>query len=46
MDEAVIDIGGLRLVDSVVGRWSLVRSGRELHGELRLAISDHSRVEL
>ena len=46
MDGTVIDINRLRLVDSVVGRYSLVRCSREMHGEIRLAISDYSRVEL
>jgi glucose-1-phosphate thymidylyltransferase len=46
MDGATVDINRLRLVDSVVGRNSLVRSSRELHGEIRLSISDYSRVEL
>jgi len=46
MDETVLDLGRLRLVDSVVGRRSVVKCGRELHGEIRLAVSDFSRVEL
>jgi len=46
MDEAVLDLGRLRLVDSVVGRRSVVKCGRELHGEIKLAVSDFSRVEL
>jgi len=46
MDNAVIDINRLRLVDSVVGRYGVIRCLRELHGELKLAVSDYSRVEI
>ena len=46
MNSAVIDINRLRLVDSIVGRYSLIRCSREMHGEIKLAISDYSRVEL
>ncbi|PLJ78188.1 glucose-1-phosphate thymidylyltransferase [Infirmifilum sp. SLHALR2] len=46
MDNAFVDVGRLRLVDSVLGRFSVVRCSRELHGELRLAVSDYSRVEI
>ncbi len=46
MDRASVDINKLRLIDSVVGRYSVVKCSREMHGEIRLAISDYSRVEL
>ena len=46
LNDSLIDINKLRLVDSVIGRSSVVRSSRELHGEIRLAVSDYSRVEL
>jgi glucose-1-phosphate thymidylyltransferase len=45
LDHATIDIGSSRLVDSVIGSRSLVRSRRELHGDIRLIISDQSFVE-
>jgi len=46
LDESLIDIGGLRLVDSVVGRRARVVCRRELRGEMRLAVSDYSLVEI
>jgi len=46
MDQSVIDSNRLRLVDSVIGRYSTVKCSRELHGEIRLAIPDYSRVEI
>ncbi|WP_148682282.1 glucose-1-phosphate thymidylyltransferase [Pyrobaculum neutrophilum] len=46
LSEAEVEVGGLRLVDSVLGRRSVVRSRRDLRGEARLIISDFSRVEL
>ena len=44
LDHSVIDIRNLRLIDSVIGRYSMVQSARELHGNLKLAISDYSRI--
>jgi len=46
LDHAVIDIRSSRLVDSVIGSRSIVRSLRELYGNIRLVISDQSFVEL
>ncbi len=46
MDNAVVDINKMRLVDSIIGRRSYVKCSRELHGEVRLAISDYSRIEI
>ena len=46
MDQVVIDINRLRLVDSVIGRYSYVKCGRELHGAIKLAVSDYSRIEI
>jgi len=46
MDYATIDGNKLRLMDSVIGRYSSFKSLKEIHGEIRLVISDYSRVEL
>ncbi len=46
MDYATIDINRLRLIDSVIGRYSSIRCTKEIHGEMKLAISNYSRVEL
>jgi len=46
LDNAVIDVNGLRLVDSVVGSNTVVKSSRELRGEARFIVSDYSYVYL
>ena len=46
LNNVVVDINGLRLIDSVIGRYSVVKCLKEIHGEMKLAISDYSRVEL
>jgi len=46
LDNAVIDINGLRLIDSVVGSNTVIKSSRELRGEARIVISDYSQVYL
>jgi glucose-1-phosphate thymidylyltransferase len=46
LEGAVVDVNKLRIVDSIVGRQSRVKSSREIYGEMRLAVSDYSRVEL
>jgi glucose-1-phosphate thymidylyltransferase len=46
LEEALLDLGSLRLRDSVVGAKSTVRSRFENHGEARLVISDYSIVEI
>jgi glucose-1-phosphate thymidylyltransferase len=46
LDEAVVDVYGLRLRDSVVGSKSVVKARSNLYGEARLIISDYSVVEL
>ena len=46
MDDATININKLRLIDNIIGRYSVVRCLKEVHGEIKLAISDYSRVEL
>jgi glucose-1-phosphate thymidylyltransferase len=46
LDEAVVDVNGLRLRDSVVGSKSVVKARSNLYGEARLIISDYSVVEL
>ena len=45
LEEAAVDIGGLRLRDSVIGAKSVVKSRGESRGEVRLVISDYSIVE-
>lgn len=42
---SVLELGRLRLVDSVVGRRAVIRCRREIHGSMRLAVSDYSLVE-
>jgi glucose-1-phosphate thymidylyltransferase len=46
LDEAVVDVNGLRLRDSVIGSKSVVKARSNLYGEARLIISDYSIVEL
>jgi len=46
LDNALIDINGLRLIDSVVGSNTVIKSSRELRGEARIIISDYSQVYL
>jgi glucose-1-phosphate thymidylyltransferase len=46
LDNALIDINGLRLVDSVVGSNTVIKSSRELRGEARIVVSDYSQVYL
>ena len=46
LNDAEIDLNRLRLVDSVIGRYSVIRCSKEIHGEIKLAVSDYSRVEL
>ncbi|MEM0004718.1 MAG: glucose-1-phosphate thymidylyltransferase [Desulfurococcaceae archaeon] len=45
LEEASLDIGGLRLRDSIIGARSIVKSRMGNHGEARLVISDYSIVE-
>ncbi|ADG90837.1 glucose-1-phosphate thymidylyltransferase [Thermosphaera aggregans] len=45
LEEASLDIGVLRLRDSIIGARSIVKSRRGNHGEARLVISDNSIVE-
>lgn len=44
LNNTVIDVNKLRLVDSVIGRYCSVTCKRELHGSIKLAISDYCRV--
>lgn len=44
LNNTTIDINKLRLMDSVIGRYSIVKCQRELYGSIRLAISDYSKV--
>ena len=44
MDDTIVDIGSLRLIESVVGRNSLVKSTRELHGDIKLEVSNFSKI--
>ena len=46
LDEAVVDVNGLRLRDSVIGSKSVVKARSNLYSEARLIISDYSVVEL
>jgi len=46
LDNAVIDVNGLRLVDSVVGSNTVIKSSRELRGEAKFIVSDYSYVYL
>ncbi len=46
LNDTVLDINRLRLVDSIVGKKSVVKCSYELNGTLKLIISDFSRVEL
>jgi len=46
LNNSVVDVNKLRLIDSVIGKYCLVSCGRELHGSIRLAISDYCRVNL
>ena len=46
MDYATIDGNSLRLVDSIIGRYSTFKSTKEIRGEIKLVVSDYSRVEL
>jgi len=45
LDEAYVDLGGLRLIDSVIGAKSVIKALREVHGEARFIISDYSVIE-
>ena len=45
LDESVVDIGALRLKDSVIGAKSVIKARRDVHGEARFIISDYSIVE-
>jgi len=46
LDEALVDAGGLRLRDSVVGSRSVIRARGDFRGEARFVVSDYSVVEL
>jgi glucose-1-phosphate thymidylyltransferase len=46
LDSAVIDVNGLRLIDSVIGSNTVIKSSRELRGEARVIISDYSLIQL
>jgi len=46
LDNAVIDVDGLRLVDSVVGSNTVIKSSRELRGEAKFIVSDYSYIYL
>jgi glucose-1-phosphate thymidylyltransferase len=46
LDSAVIDVNGLRLIDSVIGSNTVIKSSRELRGEARVVISDYSLIQL
>lgn len=46
MSNAALNLNKLRLVNSIVGRHSKVICTRELHGSIRLLVSDYSYIEL
>jgi len=46
MSNATLNLNRLRLVDSIVGRYSKIMCTRELHGSIRLLVSDYSYIEL
>ena len=46
LDNALVDVNGIRLRDSVIGSKSTVKVRSNLYGEIRLIISDYSIVEL
>jgi glucose-1-phosphate thymidylyltransferase len=46
LDNALVDVNGLRLIDSVAGSHTIIESSRELRGEARLIISDYSQIHL
>jgi len=46
LDNALIDVDGLRLVDSVVGSNTIIKSSRELRGEAKFIVSDYSYIYL
>jgi len=46
LNDSLIDVNKLRLVDTVIGRYCLVTCKRELHGSIKLAISDYCKVSL
>jgi glucose-1-phosphate thymidylyltransferase len=46
LDGSELDLNKARLVDSVVGSRSIVRSSREIYGDIRLIMSDYSKVIL
>jgi len=46
LDNVFIDVNGLRLVDSVIGSQTIVKSSKELRGEVKLVVSDYSQIYL
>ncbi|MEM4465737.1 MAG: glucose-1-phosphate thymidylyltransferase [Ignisphaera sp.] len=46
MDFSEININKARLINSVVGSYSHITCSKEIHGDIKLAISDYSKVYL
>ncbi|BAA80167.1 glucose-1-phosphate thymidylyltransferase [Aeropyrum pernix K1] len=46
LDESELYLNKARLVDSVVGPKSIIKSNREIYGDIKLVISDYSKVFL
>lgn len=46
LDSAEVDMNKVRLIDSVVGSYSRIVCSRELYGNIKLVLSDYSRVEI
>ncbi|MGC9010467.1 MAG: glucose-1-phosphate thymidylyltransferase [Sulfolobales archaeon] len=46
MDYCEIDLNRSRLIDSVIGSHTRIKAARELHGDIRLIISDNSFIQI
>ena len=46
LDNVLVDINGLRLIDSVAGSHTILKSSRELRGDAKLIVSDYSQIHL
>jgi len=46
LDNVFIDVNKLRLIDSVLGSHTIIKSSRDLRGEARLVVSDYSQIYL
>jgi len=46
LDNTIIDVNGLRIIDSIMGSHTVIKSSRELRGDAKLIVSDHSQIYL